>query len=74
MLCESNSHRFDEAKLVYLINIFKFGIFCHEKVYICPFHMTDFNKRYKSSPQMQANLPVICSLTPEVCCYIAFFS
>lgn len=49
MFCESNSYRFDEVKLVYLINIFKFGIFCYEKVYICFFYMIDFNKRYKFS-------------------------
>lgn len=37
-----------------------------ERPYACPFHFTDFSKRYKSSPQMQTHFSVICSLSSDL--------
>lgn len=65
VLCESNIYRFHEAKLVCLINIFKFVILCQVKANIC-FNITDFSERYKSSTPMHSCIPVICLLNSDL--------
>lgn len=60
VLCTSNIHNLMKLSLFVLETYLtlQFCVMYVSQMHACPFHFTDFSKKYKTSPQMEAHLLV----------------